>query len=110
MDQSAAKDALKELEPLVGEWTMTATPPGGEPWPGEPHLVAVRRDVGEQRQLQPGVSVHLGCRLRRADGPRYPERERRLLAGFALTVSRRKRRAPSGARLTSADPGPGPQT
>jgi hypothetical protein len=35
MDQPTAADALKKLEPLVGEWKMTAAPPGGEPWPGE---------------------------------------------------------------------------
>jgi hypothetical protein len=35
MDQPTAEQALKELEVLVGEWTMTATPPGAEPWPGE---------------------------------------------------------------------------
>jgi hypothetical protein len=35
MDQVTAEDALKNLEPLVGEWRVVATPPGGEPWPGE---------------------------------------------------------------------------
>jgi len=25
---------LKSLEPLVGEWSMEARPPGGAPWPG----------------------------------------------------------------------------
>ena len=35
MDQPTAEKALKELEVLVGEWTQEATPPGGEPWPGE---------------------------------------------------------------------------
>jgi hypothetical protein len=35
MDQQTAEDALKELERLVGEWTLEAIPPGGEPWPGE---------------------------------------------------------------------------
>jgi hypothetical protein len=34
MVQPAAEDALKELEPLVGEWRLTATPPSGAPWPG----------------------------------------------------------------------------
>ena len=34
MDQPTAEDALKELEPLVGEWVLEAIPPGGEPWPG----------------------------------------------------------------------------
>ena len=35
IDQPTAEQALKELEVLVGEWSMQATPPGGEPWPGE---------------------------------------------------------------------------
>lgn len=35
MGQPTAEDALKRLEPLVGEWTLEAIPPGGEPWPGE---------------------------------------------------------------------------
>jgi len=33
MDQPTAEDALKRLEPLVGEWRLRASPPGGEPWP-----------------------------------------------------------------------------
>jgi hypothetical protein len=35
MDQPTAEEALKELEVLVGTWSIEATPPGGEPWPGE---------------------------------------------------------------------------
>jgi hypothetical protein len=35
MDQPTAEAALKELEPLVGEWVLEARPPEGEPWPGE---------------------------------------------------------------------------
>ena len=35
MDQPTPENALKELEPLVGEWKVEATPPGGPPWPGE---------------------------------------------------------------------------
>jgi hypothetical protein len=35
MDQPTAEKALKELDVLVGDWTMEATPPGGPPWPGE---------------------------------------------------------------------------
>jgi hypothetical protein len=26
---------MEQLDTLVGEWTMEATPPGGPPWPGE---------------------------------------------------------------------------
>jgi hypothetical protein len=36
MDQPTAEKALKELEVLVGKWTLEAVQ-GGEPWPGEAH-------------------------------------------------------------------------
>jgi hypothetical protein len=36
MDQPTARDAaLRMLDRFVGDWTMTAGPPGGPPWPGE---------------------------------------------------------------------------
>jgi hypothetical protein len=35
MDQPTAEQALRELEPLVGEWRLEASGPDGEPWPGE---------------------------------------------------------------------------
>src|SRR3982074_1339379 len=35
MDHPPAQAVLKKLEPLIGEWTLDAIPPGGEPWPGE---------------------------------------------------------------------------
>lgn len=31
MDQPTAEDALRKLEPLLGEWTMEAGPPDGGP-------------------------------------------------------------------------------
>lgn len=34
MDQPTAEDALRKLDPLIGEWAIDAPPPGGEPWPG----------------------------------------------------------------------------
>ena len=34
-DQPTAETMLRALDRFVGEWTMTATPPGGPPWPGE---------------------------------------------------------------------------
>jgi hypothetical protein len=34
MSQPSAADALTRLEPLVGAWTLEASPPGGEPLPG----------------------------------------------------------------------------
>ena len=35
IDQPTAEEALKKLEPLLGEWALEATSPDGEPWPGE---------------------------------------------------------------------------
>lgn len=35
MKQPTAEEALRKLEPLIGEWKLEAIPPGGEPWPGE---------------------------------------------------------------------------
>ena len=34
MDQPTAEEALGRLERLVGEWTLEARWPGGQPWPG----------------------------------------------------------------------------
>ncbi len=38
MDQPTAENALKEMEILIGEWTMEAKPPDGDPWPGSGRL------------------------------------------------------------------------
>jgi hypothetical protein len=46
MDQPTAKQALKELEPLIGEWRMEAIPPSGEPWPGEAQATFEWHDSG----------------------------------------------------------------
>ena len=35
IDQPTAQDALKRLEPLLGEWALEATSPDGDRWPGE---------------------------------------------------------------------------
>ncbi len=34
MDQPTAEHALRLLEPFVGEWTLEARWPDGQPWPG----------------------------------------------------------------------------
>ena len=34
MDQPTAGEALRRLDPLVGEWELEARGPDGEPWPG----------------------------------------------------------------------------
>ena len=38
MDKPGREGMLRELERFVGEWTMTAGPPGGPAWPGEARL------------------------------------------------------------------------
>jgi hypothetical protein len=69
IDQRTAEDALKKLEPLVGEWTLEAAGPDGEPWPGEAratfewhdsgaHLIA--RSTVEMPEAPNGVSI-IGC-------------------------------------------------
>jgi len=35
MDQPTAEKALRELDVLIGEWTLEATGPDGLRWPGE---------------------------------------------------------------------------
>jgi hypothetical protein len=35
IDQPTAEDALKKLEPRLGEWILEAASPDGEPWPGD---------------------------------------------------------------------------
>ena len=66
-DRSIADDALRELDALVGEWTVEATWPGGETWPGfvtfewlatGAHLV--QRGSLEHPQAPDNVSV-IGC-------------------------------------------------
>jgi hypothetical protein len=34
VDQPTAEQALRQLEPLVGDWTLDAKSADGEPWPG----------------------------------------------------------------------------
>jgi hypothetical protein len=69
MDQPTAEKALKELEVLVGEWTMEAIPPGGDPWPGEAQAVfewldggqlLLERSTVEMPEAPNGVCVY-GC-------------------------------------------------
>ena len=69
MDQPTAEEALKRLEPLIGEWKLEAIGPGGEPWPGEArariewhdsgaHLV--QRSTVEMPEAPDTVSI-MGC-------------------------------------------------
>jgi hypothetical protein len=69
MDQPTAEKALKELEVLVGEWSQTATPTSGEPWPGEAKStfewleggqLLLERSIVEMPEAPNGVCVY-GC-------------------------------------------------
>ena len=51
MDQPTAQKALEELEVLVGEWTLAAIPPSGDPWPGEAHATFKWLEGGDRRLL-----------------------------------------------------------
>ena len=77
MKQPTAEEALKKLEPLLGEWRMTATPPGGEPWPGEARASFEWHDSGahvverwtvDMPEAPDGVAI-IGCDA--ADGTYY---------------------------------------
>jgi hypothetical protein len=69
MDQPTAEEALRKLEPLVGEWTLEARWPSGEPWPGggsaifewhasRAHLV--ERTTADPPEAPDSVSI-IGC-------------------------------------------------
>ena len=69
MDQRSAEEALRRLEPLVGEWRLEAAPPGGEPWPGEGRTTFEWHDSGahlvqrwtvDTPQAPDGVAI-IGC-------------------------------------------------
>jgi hypothetical protein len=46
MDQPTAEQALRKLEPLIGEWSMEAKSASGEPWPGGGRIVFEWHDSG----------------------------------------------------------------
>jgi len=46
VDQPTAEPALEKLEPLIGEWTLEAISPGGEPWPGKARATFEWHDSG----------------------------------------------------------------
>jgi hypothetical protein len=69
MKQITAQDALERLELLIGTWAMEATPPGGEPWPGESRSAiewhdsrahVIQRSTNETPQAPIAISI-MGC-------------------------------------------------
>ena len=68
-DQPSAVEALKKLEPLIGEWTLEARPPGDDPWPGaasasfhwhESGAHLIERSTAELREAPDVISI-IGC-------------------------------------------------
>ena len=69
MDQPTAEHALRQLEPLVGEWTLEARWPSGEPWPGGGRVTfewhasgahLVQKAMAELPEAPDNISV-IGC-------------------------------------------------
>jgi hypothetical protein len=69
MDQPTAENALRRLEALVGRWTLEATVPGGDPWPGdawasfewhESGLHLVERSAAQLPEAPSVISI-IGC-------------------------------------------------
>jgi hypothetical protein len=69
MNQPMAEEALKRLEPLVGEWILEAKPQDGPPWPGEARTTIewhdsgahlVQRSTAEMPEAPNSVSI-MGC-------------------------------------------------
>ena len=57
MNQPTAEQALKKLEALVGEWTMEAIWPGGEPSPGEGRATIEWHDSGAHLVKRSAIEV-----------------------------------------------------
>jgi hypothetical protein len=69
MDRPTAHEALRKLDVLVGEWTLEAAWPNGEPWPGSGRAVfewhdsgvhLVERSTVELPEAPDGISI-MGC-------------------------------------------------
>ena len=67
MGQPTAEDALRRLDPLVGEWVLEAVPPGGAPWSGEARIEwhesgahLVLRSTADLPQAPDAVAI-IGC-------------------------------------------------
>jgi hypothetical protein len=69
MDQPTAEEALRRLDPLLGEWTFEATWPDGRTWPGGGRVTfewhpsgahLVQRGTAELPEAPDNVSI-IGC-------------------------------------------------
>jgi hypothetical protein len=69
LNQPTAEEALRKLQPLIGEWRLEATGSGGEPWPGEAQATfewhesgahLIQRSTIEMPEAPDGISI-IGC-------------------------------------------------
>ncbi len=104
IDQPTAEQALKELEVLIGEWTMEAIPPAGEPWPGEARAtfewlegnqLVLERSTVEMPEAPDGICV-IGCDA--ANGTYYQLYSGRPRGLPGLRDEHRQRRVEAVAR------------
>ncbi len=67
--RTPVREALKRLDPLLGEWTLEAKPPDGPPWPGEARATIewhdsgahlVQRSTVEMPEAPDSISI-MGC-------------------------------------------------
>ena len=95
MDQPTAEEALRKLEPLVGEWTIEARWPSGEPWPGggrvtfewhasRAHLI--QRTTAELPEAPDSISV-IGCDAANGTYFQLYSDERGVCRIYEMTIS-----------------------
>jgi hypothetical protein len=96
LDQPTAEDALGRLQVLVGEWTQTATPPGGEPWPGEARAtfewlegsdnrLLIERSTVDLPEAPDGVCV-MGCDAAKGTYYQLYTDERNVCRVYEMTI------------------------
>ena len=114
MGQPTAEQALRRLEPLVGEWNIEARWPDGEPWPGggtvtfEWHASGahlVQRGAAELPEAPASVSI-IGCDAANGTYLQLYSDERGVCRVYEMTIgdgewSLRREGEPFGQRFTA---------
>jgi hypothetical protein len=94
MGQPTAQEALKKLEPLIGEWTLEAIPPGGESWPGEArttfewhdsHAHVIERSTVEMPEAPDRISI-IGCDAENGTYYQLHSDDRGVCRGYAMSI------------------------
>jgi hypothetical protein len=96
IDQPTAEQALEAMEVLVGEWSQTATPAGGEPWPGEAkatfewlegsdNRLLIERSTVDMPEAPDGVCVY-GCDAAKGSYYQLYTDERNVCRVYEMTI------------------------